>query len=507
MEHPDKRDPDEPRTNRPNDDNDLLFRSIAEVGELLRRREVSPIELTRAVLDRIDRLEPILHAHITVTADWAMERARTCEREILSGQYRGPLHGIPIGLKDLVETASVLTTAGSKVLGDHLPTEHATVVARLLNAGVVIVGKHNMHEFAYGYSNVNPHNGSPSTPWKLEYCSGGSSGGTGAAIAAGLCFGGLGSDTGGSIRVPSSWCGIAGLKPTYGRVSLKGVIPLSWSLDHVGPMARSAEDCGLLLNAIAGYDRDDPSSIDHPVEDYVVDLEPSLRGKRIGVIRAFFELPWLDPAVAAATRRAVATLESLGASLEEIVLPGPSLEEVAAATFAIIATEASAYHAPWLESRAETYPPDLRERLRRGARIPATSAVEALRRRAANVRAYDGLMEDFDAIVGPTTPYTARPLDGGDEVVEETSLFTIIPDSNDSGRLEALLQTKQVGLFTIPFDFNGLPALSIPCGFDAEGLPIGLTIGGRRWGERRVIEIGHAYQQATDWHRRRPPLD
>jgi aspartyl-tRNA(Asn)/glutamyl-tRNA(Gln) amidotransferase subunit A len=507
MEHPDNRNSDEPGTIRPNSDDDLLFRSIAEVGELLRRREVSPIELTRAVLDRIDRLELALHAHITVTADWAMERARLCEREIHSGQYRGPLHGIPIGLKDLVETAGMLTTAGSKVLGDYIPTEHATVAVRLLNAGAVIVGKHNMHEFAYGYSNVNPHYGLPSTPWKSGYCSGGSSGGTGVAVAAGLCFGGLGSDTGGSIRVPSSWCGIAGLKPTYGRVSLKGVIPLSWSLDHVGPMARSAEDCGLLLNAIAGYDRDDPVSIDHPVEDYVAYLESSLRGKRIGVIRAFFEYPWLDPAVAAATRRAVATLENLGARLEEIVLPGPSLEEVAAATFAIIATEASAYHAPWLESRAEAYPPDLRERLRRGAKIPATSAVEALRRRAANVRAYDVLMEGFDAIVGPTTPFTARPLDGGGETVEETSLFTIVSDSNDSGRLEAFLQTKQVGRFTIPFNFNGLPALSIPCGFDAEGLPIGLTVAGRRWGERQIIGIGHAYQQVTDWHRRRPPLD
>jgi aspartyl-tRNA(Asn)/glutamyl-tRNA(Gln) amidotransferase subunit A len=507
MEHPDKRNPEEPGTIRPNNDDDLMFRSIAEVGQLLRRREVSPIELTRAVLDRIDRLEPTLHAHITVTADWAMERARTCEREILDGQYRSPLHGIPIGLKDLVETAGVLTTDGSKVLGDHLPTEHATVAARLLNAGAVIVGKHNMHEFAYGYSNVNPHYGSPSMPWKPGYCSGGSSGGTGVAVAAGLCFGGLGSDTGGSIRVPSSWCGITGLKPTYGRVSLKGVLPLSWSLDHVGPMARSAEDCGLLLNAIAGYDRDDPVSIDHPVEDYVADLEPSLQGKRIGVIRDFFEHPGLDPSVASATRHALTTLESLGARLEEFVIPGPSLEEVAAATFAIIATEASAYHAPWLESRAERYPPDLRERLRRGARIPATSAVEALRRRAANVRAYDVLMDNFDAIVGPTTPFTSRPLDGGSEAVEETSLFKVASDSDNSGRLEALLQTKQVGRYTIPFDFNGLPALSIPCGFDAEGLPIGLTIAGRRWGERQIIGIGHAYQQATDWHRRRPPLD
>jgi aspartyl-tRNA(Asn)/glutamyl-tRNA(Gln) amidotransferase subunit A len=507
LEQSDKPSLDEPRTIPPNEIDDLLFRSIAEVGELLRRREVSPVELTRAVLVRIDRLEPRLHAHITITADWAMERARACEGEILAGQYRGQLHGIPIGLKDLVETAGVLTTAGSKVLGDHVPAEHATVAARLLDAGAVIVGKHNLHEFAYGYSNVNPHYGSPSTPWKSGYCSGGSSGGTGVAVAAGLCFGGLGSDTGGSIRVPSSWCGIAGLKPTYGRVSLQGVIPLSWSLDHVGPMARSAEDCGLLLNAIAGYDRADPFSIDQPIEDYVAGLEPSLRGLRIGVIGAFFEHPWLDPAVATATRRAVATFESLGARLEEIDLPGPSLDEVVAATFAIIATEASAYHAPWLESRADAYPPDLRERLRRGARILATMAVEALRRRAANARAYDGLMEDFDAIVGPTTPFTARSLDAGSEVVEETSLFTIASDSNDAGRLEALLQTKQVGRFTVPFDFNGLPALSIPCGFDAEGLPIGLTIAGRRWGERQVVGIGYAYQQATDWHRRRPPLD
>lgn len=458
---------------------ELAFLSIAEAAELLRTRQLSPVELTRAVLERIDDLNRRLHAYITVTADWALERAGVAEREILEGRDPGPLHGIPLGLKDVYDTAGVVTTAGSRILAENLPTAHATAVARLLDAGAVIVGKHNLHEFAYGFTSANPNFGTPPNPWHPGHLAGGSSGGTAVAIASGLALGGMGTDTGGSVRVPASWCGISGLKPTYGRVSLSGIVPLSWSLDHAGPMARSAIDCALLLNAVAGYDADDVASVDRPVDHYAANLAGDLRGMRIGVIRDFLDHPLVAPSVAKAIAQAINILRGLGADLVETRLPEYAAMGRMALT--ILYAEASAYHARWVETCPEQYDPVLLDKLRRRSTHLAIPLAHAYRQRAISIRAADESMKAFDALVGPTTPFTAPRLEA----------------DNFEG----------IGSFTEPFNFNGLPALSVPAGFDDQGLPIGLMIVGRRWDERTVLQIGAAFQRATDWHRRRPYRD
>lgn len=449
--------------------------SIREAAILLQSRRLSPVDLTRAVLERIDRLNSALNAYITVTADWAMDLARQAEQEIGNGHYRGPLHGIPIGLKDLIETAGVRTTAGSKVLANHVPTAHAPVAAKLLEAGAVIVGKQNMHEFAWGFSSINAFSGTSHNPWNVEHLTGGSSGGTAAAIAAGLCLGGLGSDTGGSIRVPSSYCGISGLKQTYGRVSKRGVIALSWSLDHVGPMARTAEDCAILLQAIAGYDPDDVDSVDIPTDDYLADLGRDVAGLRIGVLANFVGDPRVDPEVRAGVERAIEVLAAGGARIDEVALPDP--DELSPVVGIIVDAEGAAYHADWIQSRTSDYSAELLESIRDGEKQSGTELAGALRTRASSIRFADTLMRDYDALIGPTTPVAAPTA-----------------------------PVPSMGLFTAPFDVNGLPALSVPCGFTTTGLPIGLMIAGKRWGERTILRIGDAYQRQTDWHRRRPMI-
>jgi aspartyl-tRNA(Asn)/glutamyl-tRNA(Gln) amidotransferase subunit A len=453
---------------------DLAFLSIQEAAQLVRTRQVSPVELTRIVLERIERQNARLNAYITVTADWALALAHQSQREIAAGRYRGPLHGIPLGLKDLFETAEVRTTAGSQILADQVPTEHAPVVAKLLDAGSVVVGKHNMHEFAASFTNINPFYGTAHTPWNVEHLAGGSSGGTAAAIADGLCFGGLGSDTGGSIRVPASYCGISGLKPTYGRVGKRGVTPLSGSLDHVGPMARSAADCALLLKAIAGYDPADVDSADVPIDDYTADLGRDLAGLRVGVIGNFLNDARVDPEVRAAVERAVEVLGSAGARLDQVEVANP--DEQNRILGVIVSAELAEIHAKWVETRAADYSPELLSWIQRSADLKASRLSAALRAQKASIRAADQLMREYDALLAPTTPIVAP-----------------------------MAEVEDMGLFTESFDLNGLPALSIPCGFNPAGLPISLMIVGRRWGERTVLRIGDAYQRLTDWHRRRPP--
>jgi aspartyl-tRNA(Asn)/glutamyl-tRNA(Gln) amidotransferase subunit A len=453
---------------------DLAFRSIQEAAQLVRARQVSPVELTRIALERIERYNARLNAYITVTSDWAMALAQQAEHEIAVGRYRGPLHGIPLGLKDLFETAGVRTTAGSRILADQVPTEHAPVVAKLLDAGSIIVGKHNLHEFAGGFSNINPFYGTAHTPWNVEHLAGGSSGGTAAAIADGLCFGGLGSDTGGSIRVPAAYCGISGLKPTYGRVSKRGVTPLSGSLDHVGPMARSAADCALLLKAIAGYDPADVDSADMPTDDYTADLGRDLAGLRVGVIGSFLTDSRVDSEVRGAVERAVEALGSGGARLDPVEVASP--DEQNRILGVIVSAELAEIHARWVEARPTDYSPELLAWIKQSAELKASRLSAALRAQKASIRAADQLMREYDALVAPTTPIVAPTV-----------------------------EVEDMGLFTESFDLNGLPALSIPCGFNQAGLPIGLMIVGRRWGERTVLRIGDAYQRLTDWHRRRPP--
>lgn len=467
---------------------DLAFLSIREAGALIRTGKTSPVELTRLMLDRIERLNPELRAYITVTNAWAIELAEKAENELRSGHDRGPLHGIPIGLKDLYETAGVLTTAGSGVLADNIPAENATTVRKLLEGGAVVLGKHNLHEFAMGGSSMNYHYGWVRNPWNTEHSAGGSSGGTGAALAAGLCYGGMGTDTAGSIRVPAAFCGLAGMKATYGRVSVRGVIPESWTLDHAGPLARTVEDAALMLNQVAGYDPADIFCIDAPIADFTADLGMPIRGLRIGVIRDFMEDERLTPDVGSTVRKAVGVLADLGAEIDEVRIP--DLDEIRAALANILRAELTVYHSGWIETKPEGYAPEILTRLKSSASLTMPGLVSALRTRTASIRRYDQLMEGFDAIVGPTVGVTAPAFEGLPERERDLAAPTAPPYAR----------------YTNVFDLTGLPVLSAPCGFGTDGLPVGLSIVGKRWDERTVLRIGHAYQQATDWHLRRPPL-
>ncbi|HXG41959.1 MAG TPA: amidase [Dehalococcoidia bacterium] len=458
----------------------LPVRTLAEASQLLARRELSPLELTESCLRRIEALEPHLNAFITVTAEEALAAARKAQEELARGQRRGPLHGIPVAVKDLFWTAGVRTTAGSKVLAGSVPQEDATVVARLRRAGAVLLGKLNLHEFAFGATSVNPHYGPVRNPWDMGRIAGGSSGGSGAAVAAGECLAALGTDTGGSIRIPSALCGITGLKPTFGRVSTYGVIPLAWSLDCVGPMCRTAEDCALVLAAIAGPDAHDRSAARVPVPDYAAHLGEGVKGLRIGVPREHF-FQGVAGEVEAAVRRALEVLSELGAQVLEVSLPHMAVVPQAAGTITLV--EALAYHLPWLRERPQDYGQDVRLRLEMAALYPAVAYVQAQRVRTATVEAWRDLWQEIDLLATPTTPVVAPPLEGA----ELPATLALIRNTN-------------------PFNLSGQPAISLPCGFDGSGLPIGLQLVGRWWDEGTVLRVAHAYQRATDWHLRWPPL-
>ena len=456
---------------------DLSNLTLSDAAAAIRAGELSPVEVTDFYLARIERLNPVLNAFITITADEAQAAARAAQDG--SGPD-GPLRGVPLALKDLFDTADVRTTGGAKFFHDRLPSRDATVVARLKAAGAIMLGKLNMHEFAYGVSNDNPHYGACRNPWNLDRIPGGSSGGSGAAVAAGMCLGSLGSDTGGSIRIPSSLCGITGLKPTYGRVSRAGVIPLSWSMDHVGPMAGTVRDCALLLGVIAGYDPDDPASADVPAPDYDATLDGGVRGLRVGLPHRLF-YDHLDDEVQAAVERAAATLREEGAEVRDVTIERIELANVAGST--ILFSEASAYHEQRLRERPEDYGEDVRERLLIGAFYPATAYVNAQRIRTLVRAAFLDTLSAVDVLLAPATQRTAPPIAG----------FTA---------------DTRAGLtrLTTPINLAGLPALALPCGFDSAGLPIGMQLIGRPFDEALLLRAGQAYQRVTDWHTRRPAL-
>ncbi len=466
---------------------ELAYLSLAALADRLHRRELSPVEITRVYLDRIAALDGRLAAFITVTADRALAEAAAAEREIATGQYRGPLHGVPLALKDLLYTAGVRTTAGSKILSDFVPTEDATVVTRLRAAGALSLGKTNLEEFAFGATSINPHHGTCRNPWDLARIAGGSSGGSAAAVAAGLCSASIGTDSGGSIRQPSALCGLVGLKPTYGRVSRHGVVPLSWSQDHVGPIARTVRDAALLLQAIAGHDPRDPASSRAPVPDYLGALGAGVAGLRFALPRDFF-FDRTDPPVAAAVRAAARTLEGLGANVEEVPLPHAGLTVAAGAT--ILFAEATAYHERWLRTRPQDYGPLVRARLRVGAAILATDYLKAQRARGVLIAETERLFDQVDALLTPTTAIAAPRHD------EHTIRW---PDGDDEDVRGATLR------FTRPFNLLGFPAISIPCGFTSDGLPIGLQIVGRPFAEATVLRVARAYEAATAWTASRPP--
>jgi aspartyl-tRNA(Asn)/glutamyl-tRNA(Gln) amidotransferase subunit A len=410
-------------------------------------------------------------------AESALQLAREAEAEVRQGKWRGPLHGVPIALKDLFDTAGVKTTAGSGVFKDRIPTEDAEVVRRLKAAGAVLLGKTNMHEFAFGGSSIVSYFGAVHNPWELSHIAGGSSGGSAAALAAGLCYGALGSDTAGSVRLPAADCGIVGLKPTYGLVSTRGVIPLSWSLDHVGPMARTVADTALLLQAIAGYDPQDITSEEMKVPDYAQALRANVSSIRIGAPREFFFTD-LDPEIEAAMKDALSQLAKLTAGIREVDFPAKTMETL---RDVVRAAEAFAYHGEFVAKTPELYQPLTLRRIRLGAEVTTPAYIQA-RRDLAQIRRTAGKsFESVDALVTPTIP--------------------ISPPAISDPRADDILPTVRN---TSPFNVSGLPSISVPCGFTSTGLPIGMQIIGPPGGDAIVLQLAHAYEQATDWHKRRP---
>jgi aspartyl-tRNA(Asn)/glutamyl-tRNA(Gln) amidotransferase subunit A len=462
---------------------------MTELARMIATKKVSPVEVVQAHLDRISALDGKLKSYITVMGDSALAAAKVAEAAVQSGGTLGPLHGVPVGLKDLYCTKGVKTTGGSKLLADWVPETDATVVARLAGAGAIALGKLNMHEFAYGPEGLNPHYGTPWNPWDagVHRICGGSSSGSGASVAAGICPGALGSDTGGSIRIPSSLCGLSGIKPTYGRVSRAGVLPLAWSMDHVGPMCRSAADCALMLAPMAGYDPRDPTTSVLPVPDYAAALTGQIKGLRIGLLRSFF-LEGAGPAQRAAVEAAARALEGQGATVEPVDLTKVSLAP--AASHAVLAPEAYAYHEEWLRTRAAEYGADVRERLRVGAFVTGAEYLKGQRLRTPLKNEVDAALARLDVLLAPSTAIEATPV-GQNEVRIGNETFPV---------RASLIR------FTRPFNLTGHPAASVPCGFTADGLPMGLQIIGRPFDEATVLRVADAYQRLTDWHTRRPAL-
>jgi aspartyl-tRNA(Asn)/glutamyl-tRNA(Gln) amidotransferase subunit A len=452
--------------------------SISELAERLRRREISPVEITQDCLLRIEKEDSGLNAFITVMAESALAEARRAESEILRGEWRGPLHGVPVALKDIIDVAGVRTTAASALYKDWVPEHDAEVVRRLRQAGAVIIGKNNLHEFAYGGSSLVSHFGDVHNPWDVGRMAGGSSGGSAAAVAAGLVYAAIGTDTAGSIREPAALCGCVGLKPTYGRVSSRGVIPLSRSLDHVGPLAATVEDVAVVLQAIAGYDAGDLGSVDVAVADYLSGLREGAKKLRVGVPRGYF-FDDLDPEVASAIEQALRDISSLGAAIREVRLDVPIDRTLQAA-------EAYAYHAENVAKSPELYQAETLRRIRSGEAVTAAEYIQRRRDLEEARRNIGRVFADVDVLVTPTTTAPAPAI----------ADLKSDPDALRPAELKLLRNTR-------PFNVWGLPAISVPCGFTQSGLPVGMQIAGPHWREDLVLRLAHAYEQATDWHKAR----
>jgi aspartyl-tRNA(Asn)/glutamyl-tRNA(Gln) amidotransferase subunit A len=448
--------------------------TIREAAAGLRARRFSAVELANTAMARIGRHDASLRAFITVTGDQALEQARQADRELAAGQDRGPLHGIPVGLKDLFGTKGVRTTAGSKVYENFVPERNATVVEKLLAAGAVVMGKLNMHELAYGITSANPHFGVVRNPWNPQHSPGGSSGGSGAAVATQMVFMAMGSDTGGSIRIPASFCGTVGLKPTYGRVSRFGVLPLGFSLDHAGPLTRSVRDAALTLNAIAGHDPRDPGSSRRPVVDFVPDEECSIRGLRIGFPESFF-FEHLHEDVESAVRGALARAGSLGAVIKPVRLP--DMAALNAIARIVLLSEASAVFECHLENRAQ-FGPDVLALLDQGRLMPATDYVNAQRLRRKMRREFDQVWKEVDCLIAPATPSPAPRI--GDTTIR-------LGGRDEDVRLATTRLVRGVNAL-------GFPALSLPCGLSDSGLPVGLQIIGPAFEEALLLRIGAALE-------------
>ena len=455
---------------------------------MLRGKMVSPVELTQACLQRIERYNPVVNAFITVTGESALGRAREMEAEFHRGKWRGPLHGIPIALKDNIDTAGIRTTGASGLFKDRVPAEDAEVVRRLNEAGAVLLGKLNMHEFAYGATSAVSYFGPVHNPWALDHVSGGSSGGSAAAIATDMCFGTLGTDTGGSIRIPSSHCGVVGLMPTYGRVSNRGVIPMAWTLDHVGPICKTVGDAALMLGVIAGYDEMDPTTVDTPVPDYNPAFKMRVSKLRVGLPRAgFFDN--LDPQYAKAIEAGIDMLRKLTASVTDVQVPP------AVAAPIVWGPETYAYHAKWLTESPEKYQAATRTQMIRSDEVKPEVYAEARRQVDLARREIRAVFQRVDVLVTPTM-----------KVPPATIAASLNAPAPSPPGVPAPNAGSGISGNPWAFDVYGVPAITLPCGFTSAGLPIGLQISAAPFAETTILALAHAYEQATEWHTRHPTV-
>jgi aspartyl-tRNA(Asn)/glutamyl-tRNA(Gln) amidotransferase subunit A len=454
---------------------ELYELSMTEVSEKIRTKEVSPVEVTQSALARLEDVEPTLTAFVTTTPELALEQAKIAEREIGDGTYRGPLHGVPLAVKDLYDTAGIRTTSSSAQRSDHVPAADSVAVAKLYEAGMVLIGKTHTHEFAYGATTPTTGN-----PWAPDRTPGGSSGGSGAAVASGVVHVALGSDTGGSIRIPAALCGTVGLKPTFGRASRVGVASLSWSLDHVGPLSRNVIDSALVMAAMSGYDRRDPGTVDVPVPDMVTGIDAGVAGKKIGIPTNYYT-EQLDPEAAQAARTAAATLEELGAELVEVKIP--MAEHIISTEWAIMMPEATAYHMDCLRNSPEKFTDETRTLLETGAAVLATDYVNALRLRTLIQAAWRDMFSSIDVLLAPTLVAAATL---------RSDPFIRWQDGTVEGATGAYVR------LSAPANVTGLPSLSVPAAFTSDGLPLGVQIIGKPFAEPEILQFGYALEQNTD---------
>lgn len=465
---------------------DFLSLDIESISGLFRSGELSPVELAQFFLERIDAIDKKINSFITITPDLAMQQAKKAEKVFAQGRKEGqtnfhPLLGIPISLKDLYQTKGIPTTAGAKFFRNHIPAEDARVVEKLFSAGAALLGKTNLHEIALGLTTVNPHYGVCRNPWALDRISGGSSGGSAAALAAGLCMVSMGSDTGGSIRVPAGLCGVVGLKPTYGRVSLRGVMPLSWNLDHAGPMGRRVQDVAYLFQSVAAYDADDAASVNLPVDDVLGSIKQGVKGWRIALADDEYFLK-SDPEVLALIAEAANVFETLGARVER--KPFPEMYTAALNNGLMVVSDAATVYAEQFSRHPESFGEDIRQRLEIGSQVKLQEYILARRQQILLRRRFESFFDDYDLLLMPATAVPAPPVEG--------------PDSLEQARL--------LTRYTAPFNLTGLPALSVPCGFSKNGLPVGLQIIGKPWHESKLLRAAYAYEDATRWYLQVPEL-
>ena len=465
----------------------LPFLPVSELAGLIESKEVSPVEATQAYLERIESVDSKINSYITVCREEALEAAQEAEGAILKGNYLGPMHGIPIAVKDQIFTKGIRTTAGSTILWDFVPEEDATVITNLREAGAVLLGKLNLSEFARGGNFYHPA-GTPRNPWNLDHNPGFSSSGSGAATAAFLCATSLGEDTGGSTRIPAAFCGMVGLRPTWGRVSRYGVLPVSWSMDAVGPISRTAEDCAITLGVIAGYDSKDPHTWQMPVPDYREGLNGDIKGIKVGVLKEGVDADGLHPEIRDAVLKAVDVLEEAGVILEEVSIP--LVEQAGTFSRSIGDIEGAGQHYEWLKTRPQDYDQNIRVRLLTGLLTPAQVYYKAQRLRALLRQQVLDVLEMVDVLVLPATPAPPPKLMEGPGISKK----------------QAVQQIPGPIIFTGPFNLASTPALVVPCGFTSDHLPISMQIAGRPFDEETLLRVAHAYEQNTPWHQRRPPI-